>query len=557
MAALAVLLLPRPVFAPAHEDESETSHSSAPSQSLIPRVTMPPGSSGNTLALQVDTEGNVRYDAIAHQGQRDDKIIQSQRRCGRSRAAAEERVRHLLELFQHYEGTAPPSRLYQALEGVRLYSPRRYTCDGCKKAIYSIRYKYMHPECPDFDLCDSCEAFPIPVLPDNHSLLKMRSANTVMPTGALSGPDPEHPFAFSVRPDSCSPVLVALLLQFDPLPLLPMMMLGGLYDSPAFARQLQPARPVFPVYDGQYSHSHEQYPAYENPLFATPQPTASRFSHSPSPSPPLFRDHSRSPSPPRTMRPAMWETLRWNNFEEAQQVRWGAAAVPPVPIPAVAEPAFPSFWPKSSDELRHLMQNDREHEHEAPVVDTFSRLSVQQEEAAVMDSSLTGEALLRRVEMMQANMAPVTSSNLAVLLSRSCRRACRLLPSFLALVLALITVERRSALTLLVGAFLAPVLLPIIAITVSLATLLVVIPILWRVPLASFLLRPIRSPHASLAPPHQLSTAGISTQLLAVSSIEATAVPLPAIPLLLAARHAAAPCRPTPLFLAVRQPAAR
>jgi len=35
-------------------------------------------SSGNTLALQVDSEGNVRYDAIAHQGQRPDKIIQSQ-----------------------------------------------------------------------------------------------------------------------------------------------------------------------------------------------------------------------------------------------------------------------------------------------------------------------------------------------------------------------------------------------------------------------------------------------------------------------------------------------
>ncbi|KAI6166837.1 SKIP/SNW domain-containing protein [Pisolithus thermaeus] len=33
---------------------------------------------GNTLALQVDSEGNVRYDAIAHQGQRHGKIVQSQ-----------------------------------------------------------------------------------------------------------------------------------------------------------------------------------------------------------------------------------------------------------------------------------------------------------------------------------------------------------------------------------------------------------------------------------------------------------------------------------------------
>jgi len=35
-------------------------------------------SSGNTLALQVDSEGNVRYDAIAQQGHRDDRLVQSQ-----------------------------------------------------------------------------------------------------------------------------------------------------------------------------------------------------------------------------------------------------------------------------------------------------------------------------------------------------------------------------------------------------------------------------------------------------------------------------------------------
>ncbi|KAJ7217177.1 pre-mRNA-processing protein 45 [Mycena pura] len=116
MAALAALL-PKPIHAPALDDEPEISHSSAaaPPQSLILRVVVPPygqrrgwrpssqedfgdggsypechvaqyplemgkkkGSSGNTLALQVDSEGNVRYDAIAHQGQRTDKIIQSQ-----------------------------------------------------------------------------------------------------------------------------------------------------------------------------------------------------------------------------------------------------------------------------------------------------------------------------------------------------------------------------------------------------------------------------------------------------------------------------------------------
>ncbi|KAJ7109944.1 hypothetical protein C8R44DRAFT_883963 [Mycena epipterygia] len=381
------------------------------------------------------------------------------------------------------------------------------TCNGCSKGIFGIRYKCMHPECPDFDLCESCEAFPIPVHPDNHPMLKMRSTNTIVPTvyrvgqttlieredtpqrgrspiptqrprsrspsfgrGYMVNPSirsntmptsffdtaptpisPPSPFFFrSETSRSSSPVLAyqppAPLSPYMPRPPSPMMMPGGLYDEPAFTRQPQPS---FLPMAHQYGRQ---------------QPTASRFSHSPSPSPPLFRNHSRSPSPPR--RQATWaapEHSRWNHFEdimarnhqeqaleraaeeqreemardladimarerreamdqlveahrdleqrvEQQQLRWSA----PVPVPSVPEPAFPSFWPKSSDELRHLMQHDHE-----PPVDSFSRLSVQQE-AAVMDSPLTGEALLNRpVEMAQANKAPVTSFNhsLAALLN--------------------------------------------------------------------------------------------------------------------------------------------
>lgn len=40
----------------------------------------------------------------------------------------------------------------------------------------------MHPECPDYDLCDNCEAFPIAVHPSNHPMLKMKTADTVVPT---------------------------------------------------------------------------------------------------------------------------------------------------------------------------------------------------------------------------------------------------------------------------------------------------------------------------------------------------------------------------------------
>ncbi|KAF9495870.1 pre-mRNA-processing protein 45 [Pleurotus eryngii] len=119
MATLAALL-PNPVHAPTVSDDEEDEivqqpQAAAPSLSIISRGVVPSygqragwkpasqddfgdggsfpechvaqyplemgkkkASSGNTLALQVDSEGNVRYDAIAHQGQRAGKIVQSQ-----------------------------------------------------------------------------------------------------------------------------------------------------------------------------------------------------------------------------------------------------------------------------------------------------------------------------------------------------------------------------------------------------------------------------------------------------------------------------------------------
>ena len=40
----------------------------------------------------------------------------------------------------------------------------------------------MHPECPDYDLCEDCEAFPIAVHPSNHPMLKMKTPDTAIPT---------------------------------------------------------------------------------------------------------------------------------------------------------------------------------------------------------------------------------------------------------------------------------------------------------------------------------------------------------------------------------------
>jgi next to BRCA1 gene 1 protein len=39
----------------------------------------------------------------------------------------------------------------------------------------------MHADCPDFDLCEGCEAHPIAMHPDRHPLLKIKSVETVIP----------------------------------------------------------------------------------------------------------------------------------------------------------------------------------------------------------------------------------------------------------------------------------------------------------------------------------------------------------------------------------------
>ncbi|GAA5906212.1 uncharacterized protein JCM6883_005477 [Sporobolomyces salmoneus] len=48
-------------------------------------------------------------------------------------------------------------------------------CDGCQTSpIRGARFKCTHSNCPDFDLCQNCEADPIPRHPLDHHLLKIR-----------------------------------------------------------------------------------------------------------------------------------------------------------------------------------------------------------------------------------------------------------------------------------------------------------------------------------------------------------------------------------------------
>ncbi|KXN88822.1 hypothetical protein AN958_06691 [Leucoagaricus sp. SymC.cos] len=55
------------------------------------------------------------------------------------------------------------------------------TCNICEKRIHGIRYKCMHADCPDFDLCGTCEAHPIALHPENHPLLKMKTPDSMIP----------------------------------------------------------------------------------------------------------------------------------------------------------------------------------------------------------------------------------------------------------------------------------------------------------------------------------------------------------------------------------------
>ncbi|KAF8634893.1 hypothetical protein AX15_000643 [Amanita polypyramis BW_CC] len=58
----------------------------------------------------------------------------------------------------------------------------RAVCDVCNAMIFGIRYKCLHPDCPDFDLCERCEGHPIPQHPEYHPLLKLKFPNTTIPS---------------------------------------------------------------------------------------------------------------------------------------------------------------------------------------------------------------------------------------------------------------------------------------------------------------------------------------------------------------------------------------
>ncbi|KAF9270698.1 hypothetical protein L218DRAFT_983139 [Marasmius fiardii PR-910] len=182
--------------------------------------------------------------------------------------------------------------------------PMHYAvCDSCQKGIWGVRYKCMHSECPDFDLCEDCEALPIPVHPKNHPLLKMRDPETVVP---VVTPIPQGGNTVPMlvnRSLPPSPVTVPVLPRDSPLPTLPRIL--NQFDIPPSST---PSPPLPPRSESPSSRrSSPPLPAlpgkYESPLAYIPNPFKPESARVDDvvvkpPSPFFYADSERSVSPP-------------------------------------------------------------------------------------------------------------------------------------------------------------------------------------------------------------------------------------------------------------------
>ncbi|KAI1793192.1 hypothetical protein LXA43DRAFT_886348 [Ganoderma leucocontextum] len=191
------------------------------------------------------------------------------------------------------------------------------TCNVCHNQIKGVRYKCAHESCGDFDLCENCEACPIPVHPIHHPLFKLKTPAAVIPlvlrtqdippipmnpSSSVRSPSPfDVEYVDTPRTDMHEPILVPecpfVNAPAQP-PALPL---------PEFTPDLEvPALP--PVSPPRLTPSPRPYRRSLNPF--------SRFEH-PSPEPVIFTcfDESmnrvrlpspRSPSPsisPRALSP--------------------------------------------------------------------------------------------------------------------------------------------------------------------------------------------------------------------------------------------------------------
>lgn len=74
----------------------------------------------------------------------------------------------------------------------RLFSARDTKCVASQfmhsLIIVLITMQCMHPDCPDYDLCQDCEALPIAVHPSTHTFLKIKRGDVGIPSVKRNSP---------------------------------------------------------------------------------------------------------------------------------------------------------------------------------------------------------------------------------------------------------------------------------------------------------------------------------------------------------------------------------
>ncbi|KAF4573271.1 hypothetical protein EYR36_007782 [Pleurotus pulmonarius] len=305
------------------------------------------------------------------------------------------------------------------------------TCDICKRGINGIRYKCMHFDCPDFDLCETCEALPIPVHPATHPLLKMRSVDTAIPTvyrASVRIPSrPASPaLSYYDQVVSPRPIPAGVRLSQSPIPLPPSFSVA----PPHYLAYSAPSSP-------ERSHFSASPPSPRSPALSIPGGFDSPRLNAASPEPDLIANYNHnftdglsldayptlSPStPPVTTRDPAPQFVK----QEDETPSLPASFVPQVPAINTPEPvsnassgrATPDhktsseasaasegssatfrlpplsldngsdllreFWPRVAQEFNHLLSLQTDNAAQVPTPNTST------------ESPLTGEALLSR-----------------------------------------------------------------------------------------------------------------------------------------------------------------
>ncbi|KAI0094476.1 hypothetical protein BDY19DRAFT_1044297 [Irpex rosettiformis] len=193
-------------------------------------------------------------------------------------------------------------------------------CNECHQPIRGTRYKCMHPLCTDFDLCQNCEALPIPVHHPTHPLLKIKVKECFIPNNTarpLPNP-PQQVTSPSLMSDLYTAPDLPETAIIHPVP--PQLRDHAINASP----QQEPAIP------GSYMH-------YQ------PLPTSSR-----PPSNVSQYDASIIPDAPPLI-PASWTPpeIEW---------RWGRTPSGPMVIPNMLSESEPVTRPVSTEYLQAIAQ---------------------------------------------------------------------------------------------------------------------------------------------------------------------------------------------------------